>query len=311
MDKHLIVFMILFEVILILGSIYYRKRYIEKISGVKKYGKRMPLGFAQASALLLGFNDITNAIVAEVANFEREGYVEVSIDEFEVKRGVRSNFIFRKLNNPENFERSNEYLFNELLSEGFFSTRDINRERRENPDIFNEKFGKYVNMIERELIDKGVLNKSKENIFIGLVFLLLSVFTFVFSIAIFLEIKIWGITGLILSVLIFVISLNITGLDNPLAKEQRNIYRRLYENLKEGKIDRYRDITDEEKKDIIIFAIAFGLDYKEIIKISDELDMEVLEFIPVFGNIDYKREMNRSLVGNPNGVEPIKILGKK
>ena len=276
-------------------------------NGKKRYrtaaaGQRIYLTPAQAGAFLRGYNQAPDLITATIADFERRGFITIERRDFQGKKSIRDNYIFRKLNKPENLTESDRYLYDLLFGDkDEFSTESINAMRKENGYEFNSLFSKYIEILSRELESTGVQKRIKAVSLAGVLLFMAEIPFAVLSAASIANGEYRSIINIILSIAIFYISIKIIGVDSPLAKEQKKYYRELCSELENNETEKLKALSSEEKHKMAEYAIAFGFDSGKVSEIAktSEVNEEIFEDGYFKG---LKNRINYCLVGNEKGV---------
>ncbi|MBP2026010.1 DUF2207 family protein [Peptoniphilus stercorisuis] len=288
-------------------SIFYKKSKSQK-SDDNTLGHIMKLSPAEASSLILGNNNSYNFILATLLNFEREGYLNIYEKEYitKKKKKKRNNYIYKKTNKDINeLTNSEKYLYNMLFDKrDTFSSKDLNEYRKDSSSDYNKKFAKYLDELNKDLINKGLKSTNYTNVVVGIISLLLSILFLVLGIVGIIFGNLLGLLVILLSVLVFYISIKLLSTQPALGKEQSSYYKEIYKKLsKEKNFENYSEI---EKEKLIIYSIAFGLTFERINYLKDEFNINTALFIPLYwigtNNSNMQKEMNRSFVGNESGV---------
>lgn len=282
--------------------------YFQKISHSRKdeeiANSILDLSPAEASSLILGDNIASNFILATLLKFSENNLITISKEDYitEKKKIKRTNYIFKKTSESTSKLSANEkYLYNMLFSENDeFSTRELNKKRIDSPLKFNEEFGKYLQSINTELVEKGLKNKNLKYPIIGVIVLLISILFLVVSIiSLILGNKI-SLIVLAASVGLFIISLKIIGFQTARGYEQSMYYKDMYNTLLQN--DDIKNYQRKNQKNLIIYSIAFAIPFERINHLKNEFSIDSNFFIPLYWdgeNIsNMQSEMNRALLGN-------------
>lgn len=295
--------------ITVIGSIFCLKNLLNKRNSGKTLGHIMKLSPAEASSFIFGNNHAQSFILATLLDFENKGYLTVEKEDYltEKKKKERENYIFNKTNIVPVFSsKAEEYLYNLFFKDSnSFNSKDLNDDRRHNGNNFNKDFYEYIKILNNDLVLKGLKNKNNNNILSGIVFLLLSVLFIIFAIiGGFLGKNILGIIVFILSIILLINSIRILGMQSSLGYEQYKYYNNLYNTLL--KEDDFSEYSKEDRENLIIYSIAFGIKYDRLSILKDNFNINANSFIPLYwygSNIsNMQKEMNHSLVGNENGM---------
>lgn len=292
---------------LIVGA-FYKLFKNKELSVDNSLGHIMKLSPAEASSLILGNNNSYNFILATLLNFERDGYLTISEEEYitKKKKKNRTNYIYTKANRDiSKLTNSEKYLYNSLFKDSdTFSSKDLNEYRKSSAADFNKIFANYLDKLNQELIDKGIKSKNYISVIFGIVAMLISILFLIFGILGITSGNLFGILIILLSIVVFYFSVKLMSLQSPLAKEQSDYYREIYKKLlKDKNLENYNEV---EKENLIMYSIAFGIPFERIQSIKDDFNINTSSFIPFYwfgkNSSNMQREMNRSFVGNEAGV---------
>ena len=274
----------------------------KKNNSEKAIGEKIYLTPAQAASFIKGYNDITDSIIATLFDFERRGILSIEKSYYEKKDKKRDNFVFKKSGKTDGMIKSEKYLYDKLFGDSeYFSTRKLNKERKNDPYTFNKIFAGYIDIITNELQEKKVQKKFKLSALAGIAILMVSILVFIMSIINVVSGYTFSIINMIISIAIFIISIKIIGVESPFEKEQKKYYKDLYNKLKKLDIEEFNALSQDEKSELIVYAIAFGIKEDDIERLTEDLGYD-LNYLSIMYLFSINREMNRSLVGNENGV---------
>lgn len=287
---------------------YFYKKLKRDFVDTEELGHIMPLSPAEASSLIFGNNNSYNFVFATLLDFETRGYLTIKEEEILTKKSKKksSNYIYTKTNKDiSNLSNSEKYLYNMFFENSdSFSSEDLNDERKKSSSKYYKKFTNYLDVINKDLIDKGLKLKSYTNIAFGIFAIFLSIIFFILGIVGLVTSNLLGILVIIISIFLFILSFYYFNIKTSLGKEQHKYYYNLYKEL--SKTSEFNDYNEDNKNKLIIYAIAFGLSFSKVNKLSDTFNTNRSNFIPLYWigihNSNMHSQMNKSFVGNESGV---------
>lgn len=287
---------------------YFYKKLKNNLVDTDELGHIMPLSPAEASSLILGNSNSYNFIFATLLDLETRGYLTIKEEDILTKKSKKksSNYIYTKTNKDiSDLSNSEKYLYNIFFeNNNSFSSEDLNDKRKEKSSNYYKKITEYLDIINKDLIDKDLKLKNNTNIAFGIFAIFLSIIFLILGIIGLSTSNYLGILVIIISIFLFMLSFYYFNIKTLLGKEQHKYYYDLYKEL--SKINNFNDYSEINKNKLIIYAIAFGISFNKINKLSDTFNINKSNFIPLYWmgvhNSNMHSQMNKSFVGNESGV---------
>ncbi|RVU54588.1 DUF2207 family protein [Anaerosphaera multitolerans] len=268
----------------------------------------LKLNPAQIGTLIKGNFQPEQFILATILDWERRGILNSTFEnKLNSKGKERRNYIFKKTNPITTpMSKDEKFLYDNIFKFGdgdSFSTENLNSYRKKSPNEFNEFFNKYLNLIKSELVEKGLLFEKSSNFTYSIFSALFSIIALSISIYALISTKI-ALINILFSIMLFILS-TVTLFKRPtLGKEQFNIYNKIYQSMLNKNL-KAENFSKGEREKIIIYAVSFSINYNDIEKLGDDLNIDKKNFIPIFWSspeeVNIVSTFNRALLGNPSG----------
>ncbi|NLY42528.1 MAG: DUF2207 domain-containing protein [Clostridiaceae bacterium] len=254
------------------------------------------------AAYLTGNMMNANIPFATILDLFRKGYMEIKEE--------KDDYVFYKLKEDDSNLLNHEkyfmnWLFNVMGNGRSVSTRDIENYNKRNSYGFIRSYNEWRNKIKEDAVSKGYYDTSK--IKYGVFVLVLSIVLFVVSVLTLVYENLFGLSGLAVSIILFIYSIALFYRYSDYGHEQykrwikfKKYMKNLKKTLSKQEIINSLDIS-------LIYALGLGVQFKGNIFNPDEFD-EInyhnnnwLLWYLLFSsneNNSFRRRLNKSFAGS-------------
>lgn len=247
---------------IILGLLNFYALIKNKKPSQKPPSKTLNLKYYQAGFFVRGKNEGPNIILAGLVKFLENENISLEKKDYVNSAGKnRENYIL-KTQNKKDLDRVEEKLFDLLFSfENPLTTKKLNYLRINDAYEFNGAFGGFLDFLEEEMQNLGLVNKdTKPKKIYSLLFLAL--FDLILSL-ISLSYKIYlGIFLFIFALLLVLMTIKRMGAYPPKGMATYNYYRKMADDMKKEK---------NLSMDQSLYALSFGINIEELVNKNNKL----------------------------------------